>query len=109
MDIKQIRLTNLRTLIAEAGTIANLARLSGTAPAYLSQITNGLPTSTGRPRSVGDKLARKLEQALDKPYGWMDTSHSQEDDASDHISKVPLIDIGQATQAAQSRICGSLE
>ena len=96
MDIKQIRLRNLRILIGEAGTIANLARLSKTAPAYLSQILNSLPTSTGRPRSVGDKLARKLEEAMDKPYGWMDRVNDGENDktsaAVDTINYVPLID-----------------
>jgi len=95
MDIKQIRLRNLRVLVGEAGTIANLARLSSTAPAYLSQILNSLPTSTGRPRSVGDKLARKLESAMSKPYGWMDQGSQNNSDISpsgDLVSYVPLID-----------------
>jgi SOS-response transcriptional repressor LexA len=96
MDIKQIRLRNLRMLIVEAGTIANLARLSSTAPAYLSQILNSLPTSTGRPRSVGDKLARKLESAMDKPYGWMDQgSHDASESTSapgDMVRYVPRIE-----------------
>jgi len=95
MDIKQIRLRNLRMLVREAGTIANLARLSSTAPAYLSQILNSLPTSTGRPRSVGDKLARKLESAMDKPYGWMDQANQARSEASgsaQQVNYVPLID-----------------
>jgi len=97
MDIKQIRLRNLRSLISESGTIANLARLSETAPAYLSQILNSLPTSTGKPRSVGDKLARKLEQALNKPYGWMDRDHENADDTKlQTIPTVPILDIEQA-------------
>lgn len=97
MDIKQIRLRNLRSLIAESGTIANLARMSETAPAYLSQILNSLPTSTGKPRSVGDKLARKLEQALHKSYGWMDKDHDNSDDAElSSIQQVPLLDMEQA-------------
>ena len=101
MDIKQIRLRNLRILIGEAGTIANLARLSNTAPAYLSQILNSLPTSTGRPRSVGDKLARKLEQAMNKPYGWMDRNNDDEYDTASipvgSVTYVPLID--------ESKVC----
>ena len=96
MDIKQIRLSNLRTLISESGTIANLARLSETAPAYLSQILNSLPTSTGKPRSVGDKLARKLEQALNKSYGWMDKDHESPDTAHlQVVQHVPLLDMEQ--------------
>ena len=97
MDIKQIRLRNLRSLIVESGTIANLARMSETAPAYLSQILNSLPTSTGKPRSVGDKLARKLEQALNKSYGWMDKDHDESDDsASAMVQQVPLLNMEQA-------------
>lgn len=92
MDIKQIRLRNLRSLISESGTIANLARLSETAPAYLSQILNSLPTSTGKPRSVGDKLARKLEQALTRPYGWMDKDHEGSDNTKyQDIPQVALL------------------
>ncbi|MBD3610607.1 MAG: S24 family peptidase [Gammaproteobacteria bacterium] len=100
MDIKQIRLNNLRALISEAGTIASLARKSNTAPAYLSQILNSLPTSTGMPRSVGDKLARKLEAATNRAHGWMDRAH---DETSHHesltIHRVPLIDTSQAARA----------
>jgi SOS-response transcriptional repressor LexA len=100
MDIKQIRLRNLRILIGEAGTIANLARLSNTAPAYLSQILNSLPTSTGRPRSVGDKLARKLELAMNKPYGWMDRGNEDLPDMTsctgDVVNYVPLINESMA-------------
>jgi len=97
MDIKQIRLCNLRSLIAESGTIAKLARLSETAPAYLSQILNSLPTSTGKPRSVGDKLARKLEQALNKPYGWMDKDHLTSGDTEQQvIPQVPVLNMEQA-------------
>ena len=97
MDIKQIRLRNLRSLIAMSGTIANLARMSETAPAYLSQILNSLPTSTGKPRSLGDKLARKLEQALNKPYGWMDKDHKNPDEENfQPIPQVPLLNMEQA-------------
>ena len=99
MDIKQIRLRNLRSLIVESGTIAKLARMSETAPAYLSQILNSLPTSTGKPRSVGDKLARKLEQALNKSYGWMDKDHDNADDSTlSLIQQVPLFEQEQAVK-----------
>ena len=94
MDIKQIRLQNLRSIILETGTIAKLARLSETAPAYLSQILNSLPTSTGKPRSVGDKLARKLELAVNKPYGWMDKDHSDAANQQTFL-QVPMLDLKQ--------------
>lgn len=116
MDIKQIRLRKLRLLIGEAGTIANLARLSHTAPAYLSQILNSLPTSTGRPRSVGDKLARKLETAMEKPYGWMDQGNQEWSENSYPSSKmvhfVPLInepDIARYSPPAAKPADGDVE
>lgn len=89
MDIKQIRLKNLRSLISEAGTIAELARKSATAPAYLSQILNRLPSASGSARTLGDKLARKLETAMSKPFGWMDKDHNEVEHGFVHY--VPLI------------------
>lgn len=69
----QIRLHNLEALITEAGSAAKLARMAGTNSSYLSQVRNQLPTKKGTPRSIGDELAGKLEKAMKKPQGWMDT------------------------------------
>lgn len=45
--------------------------------ATLSQIKNQSPHHrTGKPRSMGDDLARKIEAKLDLPEGWMDTPPS---------------------------------
>lgn len=33
-------------------------------------------SKTGKPRDIGDQLARRLEVALKKPLGWMDQDHS---------------------------------
>lgn len=70
----QIRLHNLEVLITEAGSAAKLARMAQTNSSYLSQVRNQLPTKKGTPRSIGDKLAGKLEKAMNKPQGWMDNS-----------------------------------
>jgi len=71
----QIRLQNLEILITEAGSALNLARRAGTSGSYLSQVRRQLPTAKGTPRNMGDELANKLEQAMDKPEGWMDEPH----------------------------------
>jgi SOS-response transcriptional repressor LexA len=71
----QVRLQNLEILIAEAGSGLNLARKAETSGSYLSQVRRQLPTAKGTPRNVGDELASKLEQAMDKPEGWMDEPH----------------------------------
>jgi SOS-response transcriptional repressor LexA len=72
----QIRLHNLEVLIAEAGSAAKLARSAGTNSSYLSQVRNQLPTKNGTPRSIGNELAEKLERAMNKSQGWMDTPHT---------------------------------
>jgi SOS-response transcriptional repressor LexA len=70
MDAKEIRLVNLRVLIAEAGGQRQLARRTGVNPAYLSQIL-----SERTARKMGDDVARRLERGTDKSRGWMDVLH----------------------------------
>ncbi len=69
---KEIRRNKLAQLINEFKTIEALAELAETSPQYISQVKNGVPSSNGKPREVGDALARRLELAADKPLGWMD-------------------------------------
>ncbi|MBT2333597.1 hypothetical protein J7E49_06730 [Variovorax paradoxus] len=79
MDMKtigEIRLENLELLVADSGTLETVAGKAGTTSVYLSQIRNGaLDQKTGRPRQMGDQMARRLELAHEKPKGWMDTPH----------------------------------
>ena len=77
LKLNQVRLRNLEILISEAGSAAKLARAAGTNSSYLSQVWNQLPTKKGTPRSIGDELAEKLEKAMKKPQGWMDTPHTE--------------------------------
>jgi hypothetical protein len=77
LKLNQVRLRNLEILISEAGSAAKLARAAGTNSSYLSQVRNQLPTKKGTPRSIGDELAEKLEKAMKKPQGWMDTPHAE--------------------------------
>lgn len=71
-----IRIRNLMRLIAEAdGSQAELARRSATSRTYISQVLHGYEGDTGKSRSVGDRLARKLEKGMGKPIGWMDRDH----------------------------------
>lgn len=83
LKYKQIRLDNLEALIAEAGSLTELARKAGTNSSYLSQVRNQLPTPKGTPRAMGDELAGKLETAMQKIQGWMDTPHNKEGDMHD--------------------------
>lgn len=70
MDAKEIRLRNLRRLIEEAGGQRRLAIRARVNPAYLSQIL-----SERTRRSMGDVVARRLEQGMGKSHGWMDVVH----------------------------------
>lgn len=70
LDSKEIRRRNLRALIEENGTAAGLAEKAQTSAAYISQILSAKTKAF-----VGDVLARKLESAMQKPHGWMDTLH----------------------------------
>lgn len=83
----EIRRANLGIAIERVGTAARLADLSGTAPAYLSQIKNASPDSkSGTPKTMGDDMARRIEEAIGEGSGWMDADHGapdQEDAAKD--------------------------
>ncbi|MGJ9420447.1 helix-turn-helix transcriptional regulator [Massilia sp. CMS3.1] len=72
---KELRLENLRALVAEFKTAEAVAKQADTNAMYLSQILNGAKSSTGKARGVGDALARKLEAGCGKDEGWMDRPH----------------------------------
>ncbi|MFA5631483.1 MAG: hypothetical protein WC997_08235, partial [Porticoccaceae bacterium] len=70
------RYRNLLLLVQEAGNNqAEVARRSDTSPSYINQIIRQLKTPNGTTRSVGTRLARRLEQGFAKPKGWMDEDH----------------------------------
>ena len=78
MNIREIRLANLRLLLAEsADTQAAFCQRCDIPQSYLSQILNGTKSRHGKPRGIGDQTARKLEKGMKKPEGWMDTTHKQ--------------------------------
>ena len=74
--IDVIRHENLLQLIGEAGSVQAVATRAGKSNAQISQLkTRSVHSGTGKPRSVGDLLARELEKAFNKPTGWMDAPH----------------------------------
>ena len=73
----EVRLENLEVLVKEAGTADALAEACGLSAEYISQIRNrAIDNKTGRPRNLGSRAARKLEEGMSKPLGWMDTNHA---------------------------------
>lgn len=77
MRIKETRLLNLRILVDELGGITQVANASGLSQKYLSQVINGHPLPSGKPRGIGDAAARKLEEGCGKADGWMDAPHQE--------------------------------
>lgn len=69
MNIKDIRRNNLLKLKAEFGSFAALAKRTNTDASYLSQVNI-------KARDMGHDVARRLESALGKTPGWMDTQHN---------------------------------
>ncbi|MGH9806636.1 MAG: hypothetical protein ACRD9W_05150, partial [Terriglobia bacterium] len=65
MRVKDVRHANLLGLIAQFGTIAELARRAGVVANVLAQIKGGKP--------MGAKFANKLELGMGKPSGRMDS------------------------------------
>ncbi|NML34539.1 hypothetical protein [Paraburkholderia antibiotica] len=78
--IENVRRRRLEEAVQLAGgTLEALADRAGLSAAYLSQIRNALPdTRTGKPKGLGSKAARKIEQALGKSEGWMDIADEGE-------------------------------
>ena len=75
--ITDIRLQNIRLLVDEAGNISELARRIGyNQPSYLYQILNRKAIQNGKPKNVGENMARKIEAAMGKEPGWLDQPHN---------------------------------
>lgn len=73
--IGQIRRENLLLLLEKHGSMANLNEKIGLlrTDATLSQIKNqSRESKTGKPKMMGVTQARRIEQSLDLPTGWMD-------------------------------------
>lgn len=82
--IDQIRHANFLLLLASVGGSGRaMAERIGISAAQVSQIKNQSPHSiTGRPRIIGDDLARKIEAALDLQAGAMDAPNLGDRQAS---------------------------
>lgn len=70
------RRDNLQALIDEVGSAEQVANMVDSSAVYLSQIrTMAKDKKTGRPRTMGDKMARRLEASCGRASGWMDQAH----------------------------------
>lgn len=74
MTNDETRRYRLNELITEHHTVAALARTLEVSPSQVSQWRNASPDSkTGKPRTMSDGAARRIEDKCGKARGWMDT------------------------------------
>lgn len=91
-------------LLGQAGSIAQLNERIGLSrtDATLSQIKNQVRHhKTGKPRSMGDELARKIEASLELPEGWMDTPPTPSElrgESDPRTKAIALIDAMDSSQ-----------
>jgi SOS-response transcriptional repressor LexA len=101
MDTNAIRKRNLLLLNVNFKTQKEFAVAIGSPASYLSQILNGAKSENGTQRNVGDALARRIEERLKLPYGWMDRPQVDENNQTGMIDtrgKVPLVSMQLAGQ-----------
>ncbi|WP_436916923.1 LexA family protein [Acinetobacter schindleri] len=70
MDSKTIRYQNTRYLVEMAGGVSNFAEKIGKGQSQTSQFAGTNPI-----KGIGNKVAREIEEAFEKPHGWLDIPH----------------------------------
>lgn len=71
MESKEIRLNNLLTLAGKYGRIVEFCDRINMNPSYFSQIKSGK-------KAIGDDIARKVEEKLGLPRGYMDSQQDED-------------------------------
>lgn len=111
MTNDEINRENLELLIKEAagnesgwGGVGKVARRLDVTSAVVSQWRNAsLDWKSGKPRSMGDETARRLEAAFNKPRGWMDVRHNVKSEGADQPAQEPAAPEQQADQLAEAQ------
>jgi plasmid maintenance system antidote protein VapI len=70
MRYSDIRLKNFRHLVREAGGASFVARKLGVSQSRISHLIGVNPH-----RKIGEKTAIKIEKVFNKPDGWLDKIH----------------------------------
>lgn len=75
-DIDIVRRENLGIIVREVGGNRALADLLGRSESQVSQLLNGSKHfKSNKQRGMRKETARKIEQAVGKPIGWLDIDH----------------------------------
>lgn len=106
MNSKEIRRRNIAWLVKLADGPTLFGERVGRDQVQVSQWVGG--------KSVGDKLARHIEDACDYPEGWLDTPHwdDAEDPPEEALTEIPVYDAraaaGFGADNAEARKVGTL-
>lgn len=71
MTREEIRRENARNLADQAGGQVEFGRALNMVPSQVSQIIGKTPV-----KNIGNSIAKRIEQAFNKPDGWLDVQHS---------------------------------
>ena len=75
-DIDQIRRDNMLAIEREIGSATAAAERSGMSQAQWTNLRSGAADSkTGKRRGMRKETARRIEQSIGKPPGWLDAEH----------------------------------
>lgn len=78
--LQELRIKNLKLFLEMPGIKATeIAKKARTSKAYLSQLKNKTPSSTGAIRNLTDDMARRVERAAGLAEGWFDVDHDKEE------------------------------
>ena len=70
MNVKDIRRENMRALARQAGGISEIAERLDKSQSQISHLIGSNPI-----KNIGDRIASEVEQAFNKPHGWLDREH----------------------------------
>ena len=87
MDSKSIRYQNTRLLVDQVGGVSSFADKIGKGQSQTSQFAGTNPI-----KGIGNKVAREIEDAFDKPHGWLDIPQEGTHTIDKNVSNpIPLI------------------
>ena len=82
MTREEIRRENARSLADQAGGQVEFGRALDMVPSQVSQLIGRTPI-----KNIGNSIAKRIEQAFEKPAGWLDVRHVE--DANDELVDAP--------------------
>jgi SOS-response transcriptional repressor LexA len=86
MDSKSIRYKNTRLLVDQVGGVSSFADKIGKGQSQTSQFAGTNPI-----KGIGNKVAREIELAFDKPHGWLDLPHDDQNETVGNVSEpIPM-------------------